>query len=569
MLSVEKSSNNPQVTENPSGELQIVPLGGLGEIGLNMMTLLFGDDLIVIDAGLMFPGDELPGVDLVIPEITYLLEHRDKLRGIFLTHGHEDHIGALPYILRELQVPIYGTALTLGLVSEKLKEHGLAGSVTLIPVRPREIVRAGTHFEIEFIRVTHSIVDGVGLGITTPVGRVVHTGDFKVDHTPVDKELFDFYRFSEYGEKGTLVLLSDSTNSEREGHTLSEREVGRAFEDIFARSKKRIIVATFASNIHRIQQVIDVAAQCQRKVILSGRSMVNNVRIATELGYLKYPPEVRAEIEDLPKLSPRQVVLMTTGSQGEPMSSLARLALNDHKQIRVEEGDTVILSARMIPGNEVAIGHVINHLFRRGANVIYEQVSDVHVSGHAYKEEQKMMINLVRPRYFIPVHGEYRHLVCHARTAEEMQIPRENILVLEDGDVARFSREKGRKEGRVQAGRVFVDGKGIGDVGSIVLRDRQHLGMDGILIVLVGIQQSTGEVASGPEIISRGFVFEEASQDLMNDIRGVVVNLFQEMDPEIKSDGAAVKARIAQSLKKYLIKKLDRKPMIIPIIYEG
>ncbi|MBI5197754.1 MAG: ribonuclease J, partial [Nitrospirae bacterium] len=445
----------------------------------------------------------------------------------------------------------------------------LAGSVEMIQVRPREIIRAGDHFEIEFIRITHSIVDGVALGITTPVGRVVHTGDFKVDHTPVDGELFDFQRFSEYGEKGTLVLLSDSTNAEKEGHTLSEREVGRAFEQIFVQARKRIIVATFASNIHRIQQIMDVAARFGRKVILSGRSMENNVRIASELGYLTYHPEVKAEMDDLPQLSADQVVLITTGSQGEPMSSLTRLAMNDHKQIRVEEGDTVVLSARMIPGNERAISQVINHLFRRGANVIYEPVSDVHVSGHAYREEQKMMLSLVRPRYFIPIHGEYRHLVCHARLAEEMKVPKENILILEDGDVARFTPEGGRKEGRVKSGRVFVDGKGIGDVGNIVLRDRQHLGSDGILIVLLGIEQATGEIASGPEIVSRGFVFEEESAELLQELRGVVCQLIADLDPEIKMDGSAVKARIAQTLKKYLVKKMARKPMIIPIIYEG
>jgi ribonuclease J len=517
----------------------------------------------------MFPEEEMLGIDLVIPDISYLREHQEKVRGIFLTHGHEDHIGALPYILRELPVPLYGTPLTLGLISEKLKEHGLAGSVEMIPVRPREVVRAGESFEVEFIRITHSIVDGVSLGITTPVGRIVHTGDFKVDHTPVDGELFDFQRFSEYGERGTLVLLSDSTNSEREGHTPSEREVGRAFEKIFVTAKKKIIVATFASNIHRFQQILDVASRCNRKVIPSGRSMVNNVRIASEMGYLTAPPGVLADIDELPHLPPEQVVLVTTGSQGEPMSSLTRLAMNDHKQIQLEEGDTVVLSARMIPGNERAISLVINHLFRRGANVIYEPVSDVHVSGHAYREEQKMMLSLVRPQYFIPIHGEYRQLVCHARLAEEMNIPRENILIIEDGDVASFTSEGGRKEGRVQSGRVFVDGKGIGDVGKIVLRDRRHLGTDGILIVLMGIEHATGEITTGPEIISRGFVFEEGSADLLKDLGEVVCQAFEGLDVEIKSDGPEVKARIAQALKKYVVKKMDRKPMIIPIIYEG
>ncbi|MBI4715580.1 MAG: ribonuclease J [Nitrospirae bacterium] len=516
-----------------------------------MMTYEYGGDLIVVDAGLMFPEEAMPGVDLVIPDIRHLVENQDKIRGIFLTHGHEDHIGALPYILREIDVPLYGTPLTLGLISEKLKEHGLAGHTRMVPVRPREVIRAGENFQVEFIRVTHSIVDGAALGITTPVGRVVHTGDFKVDYTPVDGELFDFQRFSEYGERGTLVLLSDSTNAEKEGHTLSEREVGRAFVEIFHQAKRRIIVATFASNIHRIQQVIDTAARFGRKVIISGRSMVNNARIASEMGYLNYPASVRADMEYLPDLPPEKTVLVTTGS------------------IRVEEGDTVLLSARMIPGNERAISQVINHLFRRGANVIYEPVSDIHVSGHAYREEQKMMLNLVRPKFFIPIHGEYRQLVNHARLAEEMRMPKENILILEDGDVARFTRDGGQKDGRVPSGRVFVDGKGIGDVGSIVLRDRQHLGEDGILIVMMGIEKTTGKVASGPEIISRGFVFEDEAQDLFRDLRETVLKLLEEMDPEIKADGTAVKARIAQTLRRYLIKKMDRKPMIIPIIYEG
>ena len=547
--------------------LLIIPLGGVGEIGLNMTVFQSGDDIIVVDAGLMFPEEEMLGVDVVIPDITYLIENREKVRGIIITHGHEDHIGALPYLLREINVPVYGTPLTLGLISEKLKEHELNEKSTLICVRPREIIQIGV-FSVECIRITHSIVDGIGLGITTPAGRVVHTGDFKIDQTPVDGELLDIHRFGNYGEMGTLVLLSDSTNVEKDGYSLSEREVGTAFDKIFGDTKKRIIVATFASNIHRIQQVIDVSAKHKRKVILNGRSMINNSRIAEELGYLRYPPDVKAAMEDLYTLPDDEIVIVTTGSQGEPMSSLSRMAMDYHKQIKVKDGDTVLLSARFIPGNERAIGRVINHLFRRGANVLYEQVSDIHVSGHACREEQKMMINLVRPKYFIPIHGEYRHLVYHARLAEGLNIPKENILILEDGDIAKFTKDGAAIAGKAGAGRVFVDGKGIGDVGSIVLRDRKHLGMDGIIIVLIGIEKSTAKVVTGPEIITRGFVYEAESQEVMDELRNIVIALLGEMDQESKQESVVVKERVTSALKRHIKKKMERRPMIIPIIIE-
>ncbi len=547
--------------------LLIIPLGGVGEIGLNMTVFQSGDDIIAVDAGLMFPEEEMLGVDVVIPDITYLLKNREKVKGIVITHGHEDHIGALPYLLRELNIPVYGTPLTLGLISEKLREHDLYDTSTLIPVRPRDVIQIGV-FSVECIRITHSIVDGIGLGITTPVGRIVHTGDFKIDQTPVDGELLDLHRFADYGDMGTLVLLSDSTNVEKEGYSLSEREVGTAFNEIFASATKRIIVATFASNIHRIQQVIDVASKHGRMVILNGKSVIGNSRIAVELGYLRCPTDVMATMEDLYKLPDDKIVIVTTGSQGEPMSSLSRMAMDDHKQIRIKEGDTVILSSRFIPGNERAIGRVINHLFRRGANVFYEQVSDIHVSGHACREEQKMMINLVRPKYFIPIHGEYRHLVYHARLAEGLNIPRENILILEDGDVARFTQDGVIREGKVESGRVFVDGKGIGDVGSIVLRDRQHLGMDGIIIVFLGIEKVTSKILVGPEIISRGFVYEEESKDILEELKKIVVTLLDEMAEEPKQEWIIVKERVTGALKRYIKKKMERRPMIIPIIIE-
>lgn len=547
--------------------LSVIPLGGLGEIGLNMMVFEYGDDIIIVDAGLMFPEEEMLGVDIVIPDITYLKERKDKIRGIIITHGHEDHIGALPYILREINVPIYATPLTIGLIKGKLKEHKLDETSELISVKPRQIIELGC-FSVEFIRVTHSIVDGVGLGITTPVGRIVHTGDFKLDQTPVDGELLDFHKFSEYGDKGTLALLSDSTNSEREGYTLSEKEVGKAIERVFGTAKKRIIVATFASNIHRIQQVIDAAVKLDRKVILNGKSVINNAQVALDLGYLKIPEKTWIKLDEMKNYSPDKIAIITTGSQGEPMSSLARMAVNEHKDIQIEEDDTVVLSSRVIPGNEKAISRIINHLFRRGANVIYEDVSDIHVSGHASQEEQKLMMCLVRPKYFIPIHGEYRHLVYHARLAEMLGINKDNIFIIEDGDVIEFNGDGAVRKEKVQAGRVFVDGKVIGDVGNIVLRDRVRIGADGIIIVLVSVEKVTGRVVTGPDIVTRGFVFEEESQELIGEMKQVVGDLLGQLEQELMADWVLVKTKVRNTLKKFLIKKMDRKPMIIPIIVE-
>lgn len=546
--------------------LSVIALGGLEEIGINMTVMEYGDDMIIIDAGLMFPTEDMLGVDFVIPDFTYVLENRDKVRAIFLTHGHEDHVGALPFLLREIKVPVYGTPLTIGLVREKLKEHKL-DDIDLQTVNPRDIIEAGT-FTLEPIRVTHSIVDGVAYGIKTPAGLVVHTGDFKLDPTPVDGKLMDFHKFSEYGENGTLLLLSDSTNAERGGFTFSEKEVRRAFEDIFSDAKGRIIIATFASNIHRIQQVIDVAVMFGRKVILSGRSMVANAQIALDLGYLRIPAETWLKLEDLKNLNDNEVVIVTTGSQGEPMSVLSRIATDEHKQIKVKDGDIVILSAKVIPGNEHSIGSIINHLFRRGANVIYEKVSEIHVSGHASKEELKLMLNLVRPKYFMPVHGEYRHKFYHARLAEKIGIPKENIFNLENGDVLEVSVEEARKAGKVATGRIFVDGKGVGDVEDMVLRDRRRLAHDGIVIVIITIEKLTGSIVSGPDIISRGFIFEDASQDVLNDVKELVYLTLSEMTPELIADKALVQAKIRSVLKKYLRNTMDRKPMIMPLIFE-
>ncbi|MBI5102283.1 MAG: ribonuclease J, partial [Nitrospirae bacterium] len=480
--------------------LSVIPLGGVEEIGMNMTVIEYGNDMIIIDAGLMFPEEDMLGIDFVIPDFTYILENREKVRGVFLTHGHEDHTGALPFLLKELDVPVYGTPLTIGLVREKLAEHNLE-KADLISVKPRGVITAGV-FEVEFLRVTHSIVDGVGFGIKTPEGVIVHTGDFKLDPTPVDGQLMDFHKFSEYGENGTMLLMSDSTNAEKGGFTFSEKEVRRAFEEVFSTAKGRIIIATFASNIHRIQQVIDVAEMFGRKVILSGRSLISNTQIALDLGYLRIPLDTWLKLEDLKKLNDDQVVLITTGSQGEPMSVLSRIATDEHKQIKIKEGDVVVLSAKMIPGNERSIGRIINHLFRRGADVIYEKVSEIHVSGHASKEELKLMLNLVKPTYFMPVHGEFRHKVYHARLAEKTGVPKNNIFFLENGEVLEFSEGGASKNGSVTSGRVYVDGKGVGDVEDMVLRDRRRLAHDGIVLVIIGIEKISGTVLSGPDILS-------------------------------------------------------------------
>lgn len=546
--------------------LSVIPLGGVEEIGLNMTIVEYENDMIIIDAGLMFPEEDMLGVDFVIPDFSYIIENKDKVRGIVLTHGHEDHTGALPFLLKEIDAPIYGTPLTLGLVKEKLREHSLERAA-LISVKPRDVINLGV-FSVEFVRVTHSIVDGVGLGIDTPLGKIVHTGDFKLDPTPVDGQLMDFHKFSEYGEKGTLLLLSDSTNSEKGGFTFSEKEVRRAFEDIFSTAKGRIIIATFASNIHRIQQAIDVAVMFGRKVILCGKSIVSNAQIALDLGYLQIPRETWLKLEDLKNLEDGDVVIITTGSQGEPMSVLSRIATDEHKHIKAKDGDTVILSAKMIPGNERSIGRIINHLFKRGANVIYEKVSEIHVSGHASKEELKLMLNMVRPKYFMPVHGEYRHLVYHSNLAEKVGIPKENVFILENGERLEVSEDGAKKNGRVGSGRIFIDGKGVGDVEDMVLRDRRRLGHDGIVLALIAIEKLAGKVVSGPDIITRGFVFEDASPELINDLNLLVSDTLNGLDREIMSDSSLIKAKLRSVLKKYLRNTMEKTPMIVPIIFE-
>jgi len=546
--------------------LSVIPLGGVEEIGLNMTAFEYDNEIIIVDAGLMFPEEDMLGVDFVIPDFSYVFDNSEKLKGIILTHGHEDHIGALPFLLKEISAPVYGTPLTLGLVRNKLMEHHLE-KAELIPVKPRDVISLGV-FSIEFIRVTHSIVDGVGLGIQTPVGLIVHTGDFKLDPTPVDGQLMDLHKFTEYGERGTLLLLSDSTNSEKGGFTFSEKEVMRIFEDIFSNAQGRIIIATFASNIHRIQQAIDVAVKYDRKVIICGKSIVANAQIALDLGYLTIPKDTWLRLENMKTLEDNKVVIITTGSQGEPMSVLSRIATDVHKEIKIREGDTVVISARMIPGNERSIGRIINHLFKRGANVFYEKVSEVHVSGHASKEELKLMLNLVKPKYFMPIHGEYRHLVYHSILAKKLGIPKENIFILEDGEILEISDKEARRNGRVNSGRVFIDGKGMGDVKEMVLRDRLRLAHDGIVLILLSIEKLTGDIISGPDIISRGFVFEDASQEVINDVKELLTDTIRGLDKEIISDSSVLQAKLRNTLKKYLRDTMGRRPMIMPIIFE-
>ena len=554
----------PATTE---GALRIVPLGGLGEIGLNMMALEYGDTIIVVDCGLMFPEDYMLGIDLVIPDISYLIRNREKVKAFIITHGHEDHTGALPFVLREIDAPIYGTALTIGLIKEKLEEHGLTSSTMFETVRPRDVVSIGP-FDIEFIRVCHSIVDGCGLAIKTPVGTVVHTGDFKMDQTPVDGEVMDYARFSEYGEAGVLLFMSDSTNVEKEGYTLSEREIGYNLEEIFRKCTGRIIVAAFSSNIHRVQQVMDAAEKFGRKVVLNGRSMVANSRIAKALGYLKVSDDLLVDLRDLDSLAHDKVVLLTTGSQGEPMSALTRMAMDNHKQIKVTKGDTVILSSKFIPGHEKAISTMMNHLYRRGADVIYEKVSEVHVSGHASREELKIILNMVKPKFFMPVHGEYRHLVLHGRLAQTVGIPEANIMLAEDGDAVELTPESITKAGKVEYGRVFVDGKGVGDVGEMVLKDRGHLAEGGMVLAVVAMNSSTGEIVYGPEIITRGLMLEEDRPGLLEGARAVVVEALGGVSMEAKMEQLEVKEEVRRSLRRFFNKALERRPVILPVIIE-
>ncbi len=546
--------------------VRLIPLGGLGEIGLNMMLIESEDDLIAVDCGLMFPDDELPGIDHVIPDFTYALARRSGLRAVVLTHGHEDHIGALPYLLRETAVPVYGTPLTLALVAERLREHGLAEGADLRPIRPRQRIEAGP-FSIEAIRVTHSIADGIGLAIDTPAGTIVHTGDFKLDPSPLDGEPPDYRRFAELGEQGVLVLCSDSTNVERPGHTPSEMDVGQALGARFDAASGRIIVATFASHIHRIQQVLTLAAGTGRRVALLGMSMQKNVTIAAELGYLRVPDGVVVPLEELGELPARRQVILSTGSQGEPNSALALMAAEEHKYVRVERGDLVIVSARVIPGNERTISRVVNALYRLGAEVLYEDNAFVHVSGHASQEDLKLMFNLTRPRYFIPVHGEYRHLLGHARLAESVGITPDRVFLIEDGMGVEISANEARVVGRFPAGRVLVDGKSVGDIGAVVLRDRQLLAEDGLVAVSLAVDRH-GAVVAGPEIASRGFVYVKENEALLEEMKKVVLAALAERDPDAPSDRELIGATVRSAVRHFVNQRFRRRPVVLPIVLE-
>ena len=547
--------------------LKIIPLGGLGEFGLNMMLLECGGAAIAIDCGLMFPGADLLGIDLVIPDVSYLLENKQNLKGIVLTHAHEDHIGALPYILKHLSVPIFGTRLTLGLLDNKLREHHLEDTADIREITAGQLWELAP-FQLEGIRVTHSLMDCLALAIETPVGTVIHTGDFKIDNTPMEGEMFDFQRFAAYGEKGVLLLLSDSTNVERAGYTPSEREVGTNLEQIFQGSTGKILVSTFSSSIPRIQQVVDISERCGRRVILSGRSMIRNSQIASELGYLRLPRSFMTENERWQELPPERLTFLTTGSQGEPLSVLHRVALDDHKSIKVESGDTVILSSKFIPGNEKTISNLINHLYRRGAEVHYEKVSEIHVSGHASQEELKTMLQLTRPRYFVPIHGEYRHLVRHRRLAQDVGVPEENCFILEDGDVLELSAHSARKINPIQVGRVFVDGKGVGDVEDVVIRDRRHLSEDGMVLAVMAIHQQSGELVAGPDLISRGFGRDEEGEEILEQARKVVLETLSGINREARTDPAELQEEVRKALRRYFRKRLERRPVVLPYIIE-
>jgi ribonuclease J len=551
-----------------SAPLRVIPLGGLSEIGKNLTVFQTGNDMIIVDCGLAFPDSDMPGVDIVIPDFTFLEQNREKLRGVVITHGHEDHIGALVYLLKKINLPVYATKLTLGLIETKLSEHGMERSVELVTVAPRQIIKLG-QMAVEFIRVNHSIPDAVALAIYTPAGIVIHTGDFKVDFTPIESEVIDIARFAELGARGVLLLMSDSTNAERPGHTASERTVGRSFEKLFERAEgKRIIVATFSTNIHRIQQIADSAHKTGRKVAVFGRSMLNVIDVATKLGYLNIPEGLIIDIESLNRFPSDKTVIITTGSQGEPMSALTRMSQNEHRTISITPQDVIIISATPIPGNEKLVNRVVNELMKLGAEVIYQSMYDVHVSGHACEEDLKLMISLTKPRFFIPVHGEFKHLRRHAKLAFEMGMEQQNVLVAQTGNVIEISGNSIKIVDQAVSGRVFVDGLGVGDVGSIVLRDRRHLAQDGLIIAAVTIETETMTVLAGPDIVSRGFVYVRESEELMREAREILEKTINKCLSRNICEWNFIKGQVKEALSDYIFFRTKRKPMILPIIME-
>ena len=548
-------------------KLKIIPLGGLGEIGLNMMAFEYGETIFVVDAGLMFPEDYMLGIDYVIPDINYLKENRSKVSGIVLTHAHEDHIGALPYLLKEINAPVFGTRFTLGMVRHKLEEHGLLSSTSLNEISHRKKLKIGI-FELDFIRVSHSVVDGIGIAVKTPYGLIVHTGDFKISHTPVDGVMTDLNKFARCGDEGVLALLSDSTNVEKEGYTISDQEVGEALAKIIIESKGRIIVALFASNVARIQQIVNIAKSKGSKVLINGRSIEVSTSIAKDLGYIHIPEKMEIDIKQINDFKDDEIIIITTGSQGEPMSALARMSRGIHKQIKIKKGDTVIFSSKFIPGNEKAISNIINNLYRKGADVIYEKISAIHVSGHAFREELKLMINLTKPEHFIPIHGEYRHLILHTRLAEQVGVSKNKILLAENGQIIEFDENGGRVLDKIMTGRVLIDGKGVGDVGRSVLKERRMLSRDGFVVVNMVFDEETGIIVYGPEIVSHGFVFEMEKGHLLEDAKCVILEILEETGPDVHVEIDKIRSQIQSALRKYFYFTIGRRPVILPFIIE-
>lgn len=571
-ISLEERRRMPRKPNTPKFEfkkenLKIIPLGGLDEIGKNITVFEYGNEIVLVDCGLEFPEDDMLGVDLVIPDITYLEKNKEKIKGLVITHGHEDHIGSIPYLLRQINVPIYATKLTVGLIKNKLEEHKLLASTKLVTVEQGQTVNFG-NIKVEFIRSSHSIPDSVMLAITTPAGTVLHTGDFKVDYTPIDNQLMDLGRIAELGNKGILALLSDSTNAERKGFTMSESSVGEVFDRLFQNNSKRIVVATFASNVHRVQQIVNSAVKYGRKIAVCGRSMINMIETARELGYIESPENLFIDIDMIKNYADDQLVIITTGSQGETMSALTRMAAGEHKKVVITPNDMVIISATPIPGNEKLVSNVINDLMEIGAEVVYSALEDIHVSGHACQEEQKLILALARPKYFIPIHGEYRQLRAHAETAKKMGIPPENIFLLNNGRVLELNKKEAKITTSVPSGRILVDGLGVGDVGNIVLRDRQHLSQDGLIVIVMTMDSSTGEIVSGPDVVSRGFVYVRESENLMEDVKRVIRDEVRMFEENGIRDWSTIKSTLKDNLRDYIFQRTKRNPMILPIIME-
>ena len=561
-----KSTRRNNIFKKP--KLKIIPLGGLHEVGKNITVFEYDDEIIVVDCGLSFPDDDMLGVDLVIPDITYLQRNEEKIKGLIITHGHEDHIGSVPYLLKQINIPVYAPKLAMGLIRNKLEEHRILRSSTLVEVTQGQKIKFGKYFEVEFIRSTHSIPDSVMLAIKTPVGTILHTGDFKVDYTPIDGKIMDLGRIAELGNEGILALMSDSTNAERKGFTMSESSIGPVFDELFDGCTKRIVVATFASNVHRVQQIVSSAVKYHRKIAICGRSMINMISTAKELGYIDCPDDIFIDIDTMSTYNDEQLVIITTGSQGETMSALTRMAAGDHRKVKITPNDLVIISANPIPGNEKSVSKVIDDLMQIGAEVVYSALADVHVSGHACQEEQKLIFALSKPKFFIPVHGEYRQLKAHAETAQLMGIPAKNIVMMENGRIVEIDENEMKLGGMVPNGRVLVDGLGVGDVGNIVLRDRQHLSQDGLIVIVLTMDSSTGEVVAGPDVISRGFVYVRESENLMDDVKNVVRHEIGKCEEKGIRDWSTIKSTVRENLRDYIFSKTKRKPMIIPIIME-